>query len=92
MSVDARALPLVQVYSRPGCHLCDLLIEELRPAIRGRMQLEVLNIDDDKRWSDEYATRIPVVEIGGRFVCQYKLDPVALQSAMTRCMRVNTSS
>jgi hypothetical protein len=26
----------IRVYSRPGCHLCELLIDELLPLIRDR--------------------------------------------------------
>ena len=84
MPAERRSLPVVRVFSGLGCHLCELLIEELKPLIRGKMQLEVLNIEDDERWLRDFRTRIPVVEIGGRFVCQYRLDPVALESAMRR--------
>ena len=31
----------ISVYSRQGCHLCEQLIEELLPLIRGRLDLEV---------------------------------------------------
>ncbi len=92
MTDDSQTLPVVRVYSRPGCHLCELLLEELLPAIGANMDLEVLNIEDDERWLQDYAIRIPVVEIAGRFVCQYKLDPVALRSAMKRYSHVNSSS
>ncbi|GMR17340.1 MAG: hypothetical protein BMS9Abin32_423 [Gammaproteobacteria bacterium] len=92
MCPERQPLPVVRVYSRPDCHLCELLITELRPQIAGRMTLEVVDIDTDERWSQDYATRIPVVEIDGRFVCQYRLDPAALRSAMDRCAPANTSA
>ena len=75
-------MPVIRVFSRPECHLCELLIAELKPLIHDRMTLEVVNIEDDERWIEAYASRIPVVEIAGRFVCQYKLDTVALESAI----------
>lgn len=65
--------PLV-VYSRPGCHLCEVLVEELLPLIDGRLQLEIRNIDTCDSWRDAYHTRIPVVEYDGEVICQYHLD------------------
>ena len=64
----------IQVYSRPGCHLCEQLVEEILPMIRDRLELQVLNIDLRPEWSSEYGTRIPVVEYDSQFVCQYTLD------------------
>jgi len=77
-------LPLLQVYSRPGCHLCEQLVEQLQPMIRGRAKIEVLNIDSRSTWSEKYATRIPVVEIDGHYVCQYHLDKDAINAALSR--------
>lgn len=76
--------PVVIVYSRPGCHLCEHLLEELAPLVRGRASLEIRNIDDDAAWQREFGTRIPVVEIDGHTICQYTLDPAALERALDR--------
>ena len=64
----------IRVYSRPGCHLCEQLVDELLPLIRDRLELQILNIDTHPEWSREYGTRIPVVEYDGQFVCQYTLN------------------
>jgi hypothetical protein len=64
----------ILVYSRPGCHLCEQLVEELLPLIRDRLELQILNIDTCPEWTNEYGTRIPVVEYDSQFVCQYTLD------------------
>jgi len=76
-------MPSVQVYSRPGCHLCEQLIEEITPLLRGRAVLEVLNIDERPELQDEYGTRIPVVEMDGCFICQYELDRAALHRILS---------
>lgn len=76
-------LPLLHVYSRPGCHLCEQLVEELQPMIRGRAKFEVLNIDTQPEWTEKYATRIPVIELDGHFVCQYHLDADAINAALS---------
>ncbi len=62
------------VYSRRGCHLCEELIEELLPVVRGRLDVEVRDIDSREDWRDAYNTRVPVVEYAGETVCQYHLD------------------
>ena len=33
----------IRVYSRRGCHLCEVLIEDLLPLIRSHLELEVLD-------------------------------------------------
>ena len=68
-----------RVYSRPGCHLCEQLVEELLPIARGRIDVEVVDIDTREAWRSAYSTRIPVVEYAGEFVCQYTLDVAAVR-------------
>ena len=70
----------IRVYSRSGCHLCEVLIEELLPLIRSRLELEVLDIDTHPGLAEEFGSRIPVVEYEGRTVCQYTLDSAAIHS------------
>jgi hypothetical protein len=72
----------IRIYSRPGCHLCEQLVEELLPLIRGRLELEVVNIDSKPQWASEFGTRIPVVEYERRFVCQYTLDKSRVQEIL----------
>mgnify|MGYP001555362807 CR=1 FL=1 len=71
-------MKVIDVYSRRGCHLCEELMEELEPLLRGRMQVRVHDIDTRPEWKARYGTRIPVVEYDGDVVCQYHLDPDAL--------------
>lgn len=72
----------IRVYSRQGCHLCEQLIEELLPLVRGQLDVDVLDIDSRPEWQAEYGTRIPVVEFHERFVCQYTLDRQAIQEVI----------
>ena len=69
----------LQVYSRQGCHLCEVLIEELLPLVRSRLEIQVNDIDSRPDWVDAYGTRVPVVEFNGQLVCQYTLDREAVQ-------------
>ena len=68
------ALDSIRVYSRPGCHLCEKLVEELLPLVRGRLRVEVVDIDSRPDWKRKFGIRIPVVEYCGQTVCQYTLD------------------
>jgi hypothetical protein len=70
------------VYSRPGCHLCELLLEGLVPLVRGRGRIEVVNIDLDASTRDKYGTRVPVVELEGRALCEYHLDRAAIEKEL----------
>ena len=74
----------LDVYSRRGCHLCEQLLEELLPQVRGRLDVAVHDIDTRDDWKAAYGTRIPVVEFDGEPVCQYHLDRDALARILGR--------
>lgn len=71
-------MPVLKVYSRQGCHLCEVLIEELLPLIRGVMTIEVCDIDSRADWLAKYDTRVPVVEYDDRVISEYVLDHAAI--------------
>jgi hypothetical protein len=68
------------VYSRRGCHLCEILLEELEPMVRGRARIRVRDVDDDPEWRSTYGERVPVVCLNGQEICQYQLDRQAVWS------------
>lgn len=67
-------MPVLYVYSRRGCHLCEVLIEALLPMVQGVFAVEVRDIDTRPDWREAYGIRVPVVEFEGRVICQYELD------------------
>jgi glutaredoxin len=72
-------VPVVTLYGKPGCHLCDdarTVIE----GVRGMRELELREIDVslDPRMLREYGERIPVVEVDGDEAFQYHVDPLRL--------------
>jgi hypothetical protein len=71
-------MPVLHVYSRHGCHLCEILIEGLLPLVRGVLEVEVHDIDSKPEWRAKYDRRVPVVEYDGQLVCQYYLDGAAI--------------
>ena len=79
--------PLVQVFVRHGCDLCDSLLDELR-AFRCRrgagsgFEIEVLEIEDRQDWLVKYREQVPVVVVDGEEVCHYFLDPDELEKVL----------
>jgi hypothetical protein len=67
---------MVQVcyYTRRGCHLCDVMLEELLPLLRGRAEIQLRDVDSNPEWLQRYDIRIPVVEVNGEIVSEYPLD------------------
>lgn len=75
-------MPVLQIYSRKGCHLCEILIEELLPLVRGGLAIEVRDIDSRPEWQAKYGIRVPVVEYEGRVICQYRVDGKAISALL----------
>ena len=69
----------VVLYSRAGCHLCDVARDVLI-AERSRTPFDLLEVDvaGDDDLELEYGIRIPVVEIDGRERFEYQVDPAEL--------------
>ena len=70
----------VEIYSRPGCHLCDEAKEVIESA-RGRYPLEVRvsNVEDDPQLEARYGTEIPVVFLNGKEAFKYRVDAAELE-------------
>ncbi len=69
----------VVLYSRPGCHLCDVAREALL-AHRDRVAFEFdeVDIERDEELELEYGIRIPVVEIDGEERFEVTVDSAEL--------------
>ena len=75
-------MPVLHVFSRAGCHLCDVLVEQLPELVRGRATIKVHDVDTRQDWCDRYGLRVPVVELDGRCLCEFELDGPAVQRAL----------
>ncbi len=67
-------MPELTVYTRRGCHLCEILIEELMPLARGRARIHLCDVDRDPELAERYGLRVPVLEAQGRVLCEARLD------------------
>ncbi len=70
---------VVEIYSKPDCHLCDDAKAILRKLQRRhRFILREVNIARDEKLLAEYGTRIPLVFVNGHLVCKYFVDETAV--------------
>lgn len=70
---------IVEIYSKPGCHLCDdakAVLQRLQR--RHRFTLREVNIAADEKLLAEFGTRIPLVFVNGHLVCKYFVDEAAV--------------
>ena len=67
--------PHVIVYSRPGCHLCDIAKDAIRLSGCGdQFTLEEINIESDPELLRKYQYDIPVVTIDGVEAFRHRVD------------------
>ncbi len=65
----------VVVYSRPGCHLCDVVKQTLADAEgRAEFRWREVDIDADPELRGKYNDEVPVVFIDGRKTFKYRMD------------------
>jgi glutaredoxin len=69
----------VVLYSRPGCHLCDVAREAIL-SLRERLgfEFEEIDIEADEQLELEYGIRIPVVEVDGEEAFEITVDAARL--------------
>ncbi len=75
----------IEIYSRPGCHLCDDA-KEVIERVRGRYSFgfRIINIEDDPALETAYGTEIPVVFINGNQAFKYRVDEAELEKKVKR--------
>ncbi len=76
---------LVEIYSKPDCHLC----EEAKATLvklqrRHGFQLREVNIAHDPALLAEYGARIPLIYVDGHLVCKYFVDEAAVVKKLRR--------
>jgi glutaredoxin len=69
----------VVLYTRPGCHLCDVARETVL-SLRERLPFSFTEVDieGDDELELGYGIRIPVVEIDGEEAFEVTVDPIQL--------------
>jgi glutaredoxin len=63
------------VYGRPGCQLCEEVVDLLEPLCRTRgVRLRVADVDLRPEWQQRFGMRIPVICAGERELSAYPPD------------------
>lgn len=77
-------LPLLIVYGRNYCHLCDDMIAALR-VLQGRFAfaLEVIDVDSDAALEAKFGEKVPVLMHEARELCYYFLDEPAVTAFLS---------
>jgi glutaredoxin len=71
---------LVDIYSRPGCHLCEeakAVIEPLRELYE--IVLRTINVESSADLEIRYGSEIPVVLINGEEAFRHRVDRTELE-------------
>ena len=64
----------LRLYSRPQCHLCEQMLEQLAPLLNETARVEIVDISEDLELLSRYRLRIPVLSCDGEEISQYPLD------------------
>lgn len=86
-------LPVVTLYSRAGCHLCDaalVLLERL--ALRLRFRIQVVDIETDDALHRRYLYEIPVVAFDGQDLVRAPIYPGPLEAALTEALKARNTA
>jgi glutaredoxin len=65
----------VTVYSRSGCHLCEIAIDLIKSTIGDlKFDLDIKLIDGDSKLQEEFGEQVPVVLIEGKIHDYWRVD------------------
>ena len=82
----------IEIYTRPGCHLCDTAKEVIeRVGRRIPFVLSVIDIEKDPELEKLYGEQIPVVFINGNKAFKYRVDEAELEKKAKKLWKLSTS-
>ena len=76
---------LITIFSRHGCHLCEVAeatLTELKEVLD--FEIEVNFIDGDVELEKLYGNEVPVIHIDGEHHDFYRVDPVRFKSSLEK--------
>jgi hypothetical protein len=79
--------PVVTLYGRAGCHLCDealLLLRSLAPPMGFRV--EQVDVESDSALLERYVFDIPVIVVGESEVARAPISARALEDALAEIL------
>jgi glutaredoxin len=71
---------LVDIYSRPGCHLCDEARAVVEPFRKDNaLVLRIINVESSADLENRFGSDIPVVFINGEEAFRHRVDRTELE-------------
>lgn len=76
---------LITVYTRRGCHLCEVAVETLE-SLQSELDFDIEKcfIEGDPGLLEKYGEQIPVIHIDGEHHDFYRVDPERFRSSLDR--------
>ncbi|HEY7113685.1 MAG TPA: glutaredoxin family protein [Thermoanaerobaculia bacterium] len=75
----------LRLLSRPGCHLCDRMRDEVDAILAGEdRQWEIVNVDADVELARRYGEEIPVLFVNDRLFAKVRLPRLASRIRLRR--------
>lgn len=75
----------VTIYSRSGCHLCEVAHQSLEE-LKGQADFEITQvfIDGDSGLIEKYGEQVPVIHIDGKPHDYFRVDPERFLAAINQ--------
>lgn len=78
----------VLLYSKPGCHLCEVMKKEMAKADCAELyKLEEINIEGNAELFARYRHDIPVLMIDGVEAFRHRLTADSFRASLEKCAR-----
>ncbi|QLG11698.1 glutaredoxin family protein [Deinococcus sp. D7000] len=77
-------LPLLTLYTRVGCHLCEQAQEHLA---RLEFQVQLLDVDSRPEWRQRYGHDVPVLALEDQVLARGVLSPARLSMIKLQLLR-----
>jgi Glutaredoxin-like domain (DUF836) len=78
-------VPVLTLYGKPGCHLCDDARAVVEEALAGRdLLLREVDVTLDPVLERRFGERIPVVAVDGEELFDHVVDPDVLRERLDR--------
>jgi coenzyme F420-reducing hydrogenase beta subunit len=78
-------VPVLTLFGKPGCHLCDDARAAVRDVLAGRdVGLREVDVTLDPVLERRYGERIPVVAVDGEELFDYVVDPDVLRDRLDK--------
>ena len=78
-------VPVVTLFAKPGCHLCEEALDVVRRVCEHRpVELREIDITLDPTLNREYGERIPVLAVNGEELFEFIVEEAVLIKRLDR--------